>query len=67
VDGAQLKRWLDAGADAEVVRQGLDPGEFLARTIAEEDASRTRAATLVATALKLSEGLGGHVDAEAIF
>ena len=50
-DGPQLKRWLDAGGTAEVVREGVDPDEFLAQTIREEPASRTRAATLVATAL----------------
>ena len=54
VDGQQLKRWLDAGGDAEVVRYGLDPDEFVAQTIAEEPASRSRAATLVAAALGLA-------------
>ena len=66
VDGPQLKRWLDAGADAEVVRQGLDPGDFVARTIAEEPASRARAATLVAAALQLSESLGDGAEARAM-
>lgn len=53
VDGPQLKRWLDNGGTAEVTRVGLDPDEFLARTIREEPAARARAATLVATALSL--------------
>jgi GMP synthase-like glutamine amidotransferase len=62
VDGPQLKRWLDAGAEAEVVGQGLDPGEFLTRTIAEECASRSRAAILVAAALQLATGLAGEAE-----
>ena len=50
VDGAQLKRWLDAGGyDTE--RLGFDPGQFLADTIREEPAARERAARLVAAAL----------------
>lgn len=56
VDGAQFKRWLDAGCDAEVVDHGLDPDEFLARTIREEPASRARAGRLVTAALRLAGG-----------
>jgi GMP synthase-like glutamine amidotransferase len=51
VDGAQLKRWLDKGADTEVAREGIDPAEFLAETIRQEPAARTRAARLVTTFL----------------
>jgi GMP synthase-like glutamine amidotransferase len=66
VDGPQLRRWLDAGADAEVVRQGLDPDEFAARTVAEETAARSRAATLVAAALELATGLGDQAEDRAM-
>jgi len=51
VDGAQLKRWLDNGGDAEAAREGVDPAEFLAETIREEPHARTRAARLVTTFL----------------
>jgi len=54
VDGEQLKRWLDAGGEAEIAREGLDSGEFLAATIREESAARLRADRLVASALKLA-------------
>jgi GMP synthase-like glutamine amidotransferase len=54
VDGAQLKRWLDNGADAEVVAHGLEPGEFVAQTIREEPGARARADRLVASALALA-------------
>jgi GMP synthase-like glutamine amidotransferase len=54
VDGGQLKRWLDSGADKEAVAHGQDPGEFLAQTIREEPAARTRADQLVASALALA-------------
>lgn len=51
VDGAQLKRWLDAGGYDEQ-KLGFDPGQFLADTIREEPAARERAAGLVAAALR---------------
>jgi GMP synthase-like glutamine amidotransferase len=55
VDGAQLKRWLDGGADATAAEQaGQDPAEFLSRTIAEEPAAAQRADRLVAAALRLA-------------
>ena len=54
VDGPQLKRWLDAGGDADAERLGLDVGQFLADTIREEPAARDRAALLVAAFLRLS-------------
>jgi GMP synthase-like glutamine amidotransferase len=55
VDGPQLKRWLDGGADATAAEQaGQDPAEFLARTIAEEPAAAQRADRLVAAALRLA-------------
>jgi GMP synthase-like glutamine amidotransferase len=58
VDGPQLKRWLDAGGDAEAEQRGLDLDQFLADTIREEPAARERADRLVATALRISgEGL----------
>jgi GMP synthase-like glutamine amidotransferase len=55
VDGAQLKRWLDNGADVEVTATGLDVGEFLAQTIREEPAARARADRLVASALAVAQ------------
>ena len=54
VDGPQLKRWLDAGGDADAERLGLDVGQFLADTIREEPAARERADGLVAAALRIS-------------
>ena len=51
VDGAQLRRWLDAGWKEEAERAGLDPGQFIADTIRHEPATRTRADHLVAIAL----------------
>jgi GMP synthase-like glutamine amidotransferase len=54
VDGPQLERWLDQGGDVDVARAGLDPGEFLARTVREEPQAASRAETLVATALHLA-------------
>jgi GMP synthase-like glutamine amidotransferase len=54
VDGQQLRAWLDAGARKQASAAGLDPDEFLAQTFAEEPAARARAATLVATALRLA-------------
>ena len=55
VDGPQLKRWLDGGADAIAAEQaGQDPAEFLAQTIAQEPAAAQRADRLVAAALRLA-------------
>ncbi len=53
VDGPLLKRWLDAGGDQDAERHGLDPARFLADTIREEPAARTRADQLVAAALRI--------------
>lgn len=54
VDGDLLRKWLDAGARPEALREGADPDAFLAQTIAEEPAARTRADRLVDTALRLA-------------
>jgi GMP synthase-like glutamine amidotransferase len=54
VDGAQLGRWMDAGAREEARRAGQDPEEFLADTVAQEPAARARAGLLVAAALRLA-------------
>lgn len=51
VDGPQLKRWLDAHTDSDAATLGIDPDQFLADTIREEPAARTRAARLVTAAL----------------
>jgi GMP synthase-like glutamine amidotransferase len=56
VDGAQLRRWLAAGAGAEAERAGQDPGAFLAETVAQEPAAGARADQLVAAALLLARG-----------
>lgn len=60
VDGPQLKRWLDAGADAALVAEGIDDGEFIAATIREEPAARDRASLLVAFALQLASSKRGR-------
>ena len=49
VDGPQLKRWLDAHTDQDLL--GINPDQFLADTIREEPAARARAGRLVAVAL----------------
>jgi GMP synthase-like glutamine amidotransferase len=54
VDGAQLKRWLDAGGDAEAEREGIDPAALVAQTVAEEPDASRRADRLVAYALRLA-------------
>ena len=54
VDGAQLKRWLDAGGDAEAEREGIDLAALLAQTVAEEPEASRRADRLVAYALRLA-------------
>jgi GMP synthase-like glutamine amidotransferase len=55
VDGAQLKLWLDAGGREEALRAGHDPDKLLAETIAQEPASRDRADSLVATAIRIAQ------------
>ena len=54
VDGAQLKEWLDAGADREAEQLGVDPCQLVADTIREEPAARDRADRLVAAALRIA-------------
>jgi GMP synthase-like glutamine amidotransferase len=53
VDGAQLKGWLDMGADTVAIGAGVDLGEFVGRTIREEPAARARADRVVAAALRI--------------
>jgi GMP synthase-like glutamine amidotransferase len=55
VDGPQLQGWLDAGGRDEAVRAGVDPGEFLRQTVAQEPTAKVRADQLVATALRLAQ------------
>jgi GMP synthase-like glutamine amidotransferase len=59
VDGAQLKRWLDSGADADAAKIGVDPAEFLQQTIRAEPSARTRADRLVEAALSLRSPSSG--------
>jgi GMP synthase-like glutamine amidotransferase len=54
VDGALLKRWLDAGGDQDAERHGLDPAAFLSDTFRAEPAARARAARLVGAARRLA-------------
>jgi GMP synthase-like glutamine amidotransferase len=54
VDGAQLGRWLAAGAGEQAALAGQDPAMFLTDTLAQEPAARARADRLVATALRLA-------------
>jgi GMP synthase-like glutamine amidotransferase len=56
VDGAQLRRWLDAGAGERVRQAGQDPDAFLAETVLQEPAARARADALVAAAVLLAQG-----------
>jgi GMP synthase-like glutamine amidotransferase len=60
VDGAQLKRWLDAGGEAEAKRQGIDPAALVAQTVAEEPEASRRADRLVAYALRLAAAGNGQ-------
>ena len=55
VDGAQLRRWLDAGAGERVRQAGQDPDAFLAETVMQEPAARARADALVAAAILLAQ------------
>jgi GMP synthase-like glutamine amidotransferase len=54
VDGAQVKRWLDAGSSRDAERAGVDPDQLVAETIRQEPAARERADRLVAAALRWS-------------
>ena len=54
VDGAQVKRWLDAGSSRDAERAGVDPDQLVAETIRQEPAARERAGRLVAAALRWS-------------
>lgn len=56
VDGAQVQRWLDDGADKAARRAGLDPAALAAESIALEPEAEQRAAGLVATARLLAAG-----------
>ena len=53
-DGEQLKLWLDTGGREKVAAAGVDPDQFVARTIREEPAARERADRLVAAALLIA-------------
>jgi len=55
VDGAQLQRWLDAGAGERARQAGQDPDAFLAETVMHEPAARARADALVAAAILLAQ------------
>ncbi len=59
VDGKQLKRWLDMGGAADVAAAGIDADEFIAQTVREEPAARTRADRLVHTARELASLVTG--------
>ncbi len=54
VDGAQLRRWLDAGGRAEAERAGQDPERLVAQTVTEEPAARLRAGQVVDAALSFA-------------
>jgi GMP synthase-like glutamine amidotransferase len=56
VDGAQLRRWLDAGAGERARQAGQDPDAFLAETVMQEPAAVARADALVAAAILLARG-----------
>jgi GMP synthase-like glutamine amidotransferase len=53
-DAAQLRVWLDGGGREMAERAGTDPDQFLKQTLAEERAARSRAAALVASALRIA-------------
>jgi GMP synthase-like glutamine amidotransferase len=53
-DAAQLQSWLDAGGREMAERAGTDPDQFLAQTLAEEQAASERADGLVASALRVA-------------
>lgn len=54
VDGGQVARWLEAGGAAAARAAGQDPGELVARSVAEEPAAAARADRLVTAALRLA-------------
>jgi GMP synthase-like glutamine amidotransferase len=54
VDGAQLKGWLDTGGRQEAEREGVDPDQLLAQTVAMEPAARHRAGILVDSARRIA-------------
>jgi GMP synthase-like glutamine amidotransferase len=54
VDGAQVRRWLADGGQAEAEQEGQDPLALIARTYAEEPAAARRADRLVSRALCLA-------------
>jgi len=56
VDGVQLRRWLDAGAEERARQAGQDPDAFLAETVMQEPAAAARADLLVAAAILLTQG-----------
>jgi len=56
VDGAQVRRWLADGGQAEAEQEGQDPVALGARTDAEEPEAAKRADRLVAAALRLAAG-----------
>jgi GMP synthase-like glutamine amidotransferase len=53
-DGEQLKLWLDNGGREKISGAGVDPDQFVARTIREEPGARERADRLVAAALLIA-------------
>jgi GMP synthase-like glutamine amidotransferase len=53
-DGKQLTLWLDNGGREKVAGAGVDPDQFVARTIREEAGARERADRLVAAALLIA-------------
>ena len=54
VDGEQLVLWLDAGGREMAEREGQDPDQLVAETIAQEPAARDRADALVTSALRIA-------------
>lgn len=56
-EGAQLKRWLDDGGLEHARNAGVDPDQFVARTIREEPAARERADRIVAAALRIASAI----------
>jgi GMP synthase-like glutamine amidotransferase len=56
VDGTQLRRWLDAGAEERARQAGQDPDAFLAETVMQEPAAAGRAHQRGAGARFLAQG-----------
>ncbi|HXW43569.1 MAG TPA: type 1 glutamine amidotransferase [Streptosporangiaceae bacterium] len=65
VDGAQVRRWLADGGQAEAEAEGQDPLALAARTDAEEPEAAARADRLVAAALRLAAAAPQPVTASA--